>query len=294
MTHTNAHPEAAHATSETVLVIGATGRTGRHVVHGLLEHDVTVRAMARTPSTADLPDEVEVVQGDLDDPTSVAAAAKGADAAFLLWHTFSHAGVEEVVAALAAHVGHIVYLSAADLASETSGPMDGVWADVEEVIERASVTRTFVRGGGFAANTLEWAEQTRVGDTVHIPFPGAARSLVDERDLAAVAVRGLVDPELTGKAVTVTGPETLTQAEQVQVIGAALGRSLTVEEQPVDEAHREFADVMGEDFAAGALGYWETLVDHPEPVSEESREVLGRAPHTFAEWAELHAADFRG
>lgn len=56
------------ATPRRVLVIGATGRTGRHVVDGLLERGITVRALVRTPMLAGLPAQVEVVQGDLDDP----------------------------------------------------------------------------------------------------------------------------------------------------------------------------------------------------------------------------------
>ena len=293
MISTDTYPEvSAQTTTEKVLVIGATGRTGRHVVSGLLEHGVHVRAMARTPVVAGLPDEVEVVEGNLDDPASVAAAAKGADAAFLLWHTFSSEGAREVVAALAEHVGHIVYLSAADLHSEAGRPIEGVWADIEALIDEAPVTRTFVRGGGFAVNTLEWAKQIRSGDTVRMPFPRAARSLVDERDLAAVAVRGLVDPELTGTAVAVTGPRSLTQAEQVHAIGATLGRKIEVEEQPYAEARRELANAMGDAFADDVLSYGRSLTENPEPPRDDVQRVLGRPAYTFEDWAAHHAADF--
>jgi len=278
-----------------VLVIGATGRTGRHVVAGLLDHGVEVRALVRTPLTAALPEEVEVVQGDLDDPASVARAAEGADAAFLLWHRFSVDGGEEVVAALADHIGHIVYLSAANLgAGRTDGPVEGVWADMEGLIEQTPVTHTFVRGGGFAANALQWADQIRSGDTVRIPFPRAARSLVDERDLAEVSVRGLLDPGLLGATPAVTGPQTLTQEEQVHAIGTALSRTLVVEEQPVEEARREYAAFMGEEYAAAALSHWEMLVDRPEPPRDGVQKILGRPARTFAEWAAYHAEDFRG
>jgi uncharacterized protein YbjT (DUF2867 family) len=61
----------------------------------------------------------------------------------------------------------------------------------------------------------------RRGDTVRIPFPQAARSVVDERDLAEVSVQALLDPDLVGAAITVTGPKTLTQLAQVDAIGAA-------------------------------------------------------------------------
>lgn len=279
---------------QTILVVGATGRTGRHVVAGLLDRGIHVRALVRSPLTASLPGQVEVIQGDLDDPASVSNAANGADAAFLLWHRFSADGSEEVVTALAEHVRHIVYLSAANLGEGSGeGPVEGVWAEIEALIEKTDASHTFVRGGGFAANTLEWADQIRRGDTVRMPFPKAARSVVDERDLADVSVRALLDPTLAGAAITVTGPETLTQLAQVEAIGAALGRTLVVEEQSAEGARRQYAVFMGESYAKDAVSHWESLVDRPEPPRDGVQEILGRPARTFADWAAYHVEDFR-
>ena len=227
----------------TVLVIGATGRVGRHVVAGLLEHGAHVNALVRHPLTAMLPGEVSVVQGELERPHTVATAAEGADAAFLLWPGFSAVGASGVVSELARHVSHVVYLSAARLQRDDEGVIEGVWADVERLIEGSGVAWTFVRAGGFAANTLGWARQIRAGDELSIPYPRAARSLVHERDIAEVAVRALVDPGLRDKAFAVTGPEVLTQLEQVRAIGDAIGRPLRVREQPSDIARRELAAI---------------------------------------------------
>lgn len=68
----------------TALVTGATGKVGRHVVHGLLEAGATVRALSRDPDRTDLPPEVRVLRGDPTDPTALAGAADGADAALLV------------------------------------------------------------------------------------------------------------------------------------------------------------------------------------------------------------------
>ncbi|GAA0602210.1 nuclear transport factor 2 family protein [Kribbella sandramycini] len=76
----------------TVLITGATGRVGRHVVTGLLAAGVAVRALVRTPDRANLPADVELVVGDLYDPSAVRQASVGADAAFLLWPSFSADG----------------------------------------------------------------------------------------------------------------------------------------------------------------------------------------------------------
>jgi uncharacterized protein YbjT (DUF2867 family) len=276
----------------TVLVIGATGRVGRHVVAGLLEHGASVKALVRHPLTAALPGEVSVIKGELEQPHTVGMAAEGADAAFLLWPSFSPAGASEVVTELARHVPHVVYLSAARLRHDESGVMEGVWADVERAIERSGVARTFVRAGGFAANTLSWASQIRAGDEISIPYPRAARSLVHERDIADVSVRALLDPGRRNEAFAVTGPEVLTQLEQVRAIGEAIGRPLRVREQPPDVARREWAAVLGEAYVDSAIAHWATLEDAPERATDDVARATGHPARTFAQWAREHVDDF--
>jgi uncharacterized protein YbjT (DUF2867 family) len=267
----------------TVLVTGATGKVGRHLVAGLLERGLDVRALARRPSSAALPSGAAIVAGDLGRPESVAAAAEGADAAFLLWPGFSAEGASGVVDALAPRVEHVVYLSAARLQGAEEGAKDGVWADVERLVEASRVGWTFLRAGGFAANTLVWADQIRAGDLVRIPYPAAGRSLIHERDIAAVAVDVLTDGA-TGQAFSLTGPEILTQAEQVQTIADVIGRALRVEALPLDAARDEYPE--------SALAYWATLVDAPERVTDDVARVTGRDARRFAEWAQDHVDDF--
>lgn len=276
----------------TILVIGATGRTGRHVVTGLLEQRANVRALVRTPRDAGLPEAATIIEGRIEDQASLSRAARGADAAFLLWPGFDDEHVSAVVGTLAEHVGHIVYLSAAKLQAGSQGVMDGIYSAVEAAIRRAGVTFTFVRAGGFAANTLEWAGQLRTGDVVRVPFPDAARPLVHERDIADVSVRALLDADLAGRAFDVTGDRTLSQREQVAILGTALGRELEVETQPLDEARAVYTASMGEQFTEAALAHWATLVEHPEEARDGVMQVLGRRPRPFAEWAREHARDF--
>ncbi len=274
----------------TILVTGATGRVGRHVVQGLLEAGVTVRALVRNPLLTGLPADVVLEQGDIYDPTAVERAARGVDAAFLLWPSYSADGAEEVVTALTKQVSRVVYLSSLNV-SDDEPAASGVWGEVEVML--AGTDWTFLRPGGFMVNTQEWADEIRTGDVVKMPSPGAGRSLIHERDIAAVAVLALLDDKHIGQTYRLTGPEVLTQTEQIAVLSNATGKPLRVEEQSPAEARQLMSD-QGVDpaFIEGALAYWGSLVDSPEPVTDTFESLLGRPALTFRDWAEEHADEF--
>ncbi|TDD56337.1 NAD-dependent epimerase/dehydratase family protein [Kribbella antibiotica] len=265
----------------TVLVIGATGRVGRHVVNGLLAAGVSVRAFTRTATAADLPAEVELVTGDLHDVDAVRRAAVGVDAAFLLWPWFVADGAAEVVAELPRRV---VYLSTLN--------GGGFWGEIEDLLKDHD--RTFVRPSGFAVNTLNWAEQIRTTGVVQLPYPKAARSLIHERDIAAVAVLALLGAEHIGRTYEITGPEAITQEDQVATIAEVIGKPISVEGLTGDAARQQML-TQGADpvLADSAVTYWASLVDTPEPVTNTVAELTGRAAITFAEWAREHADAFR-
>lgn len=93
----------------TILVTGATGHVGRHVVAQLVAAGAPVRALTRNPAAATFPAGVEVVQGDLLEPASVAAALTGVDRLYLFPEP--RTATEVVSAAKRAGVRQIVTLS---------------------------------------------------------------------------------------------------------------------------------------------------------------------------------------
>jgi uncharacterized protein YbjT (DUF2867 family) len=227
-----------------ILVTGATGNVGREVVPQLLDTGAAVRALVREPDSANLPDEVEVVRGDLSEPDTLDARLEGVKSVFLLWpFTAPKASAEiapAVVDAISRHARRIVYLSAA------AEELDSFWADLERLVEQSGLEGTFLRPTGFAANTLMWAEQIRAGVVVRWPYGAAARSLIHERDIATVAIRALTEDRHDGERYVLTGPQTLTQAEQVRIIGEAIDRPVRWEELPREAARQELADVFGD------------------------------------------------
>jgi uncharacterized protein YbjT (DUF2867 family) len=268
-----------------VFVIGATGRVGRHVVSGLVERGAVVRAQSRDRDTADLPAGVDVVAGDLRAAQRLAGHLDGVEAVFLVWPFFSAEGADEVVDIVASNARRIVYLSA-----EAAGQRpDSVWARVERAIERSAREWTFLRPTGFAANTLMWADQIRGSGTVRWPYGRAARSLIHERDIADVAVRALLEEGHVGARYVLTGPRALTQAEQVDAIGTALGRPLRWDELSREDAESRLAGRIPDT----ALDTWASFVETPEVVTSTVEQVTGRPARPYAEWARDHVEDFR-
>jgi uncharacterized protein YbjT (DUF2867 family) len=277
-----------------IVVTGATGTVGRQVVMQLSERGVPVRAVTRNPGSAGLPAGVEVVRAELSDPASLEPHLAGADAVFLVWPFTSPeqaAGPgSRVVQVLARHAPRIVYLSA----QAAAGRPDSFWATIERLIEQSGADWTFLRPTGFAANTLMWADQIRGRGVVRWPYGAAARSLIHEQDIAAVAVAALTDGRHASQAYLLTGPEVVTQAEQVRLIGEAIGRPVRWEELAPEEARQQLLAAWGDAaFADSALATWAKLVTEPEPVTRTVEEVTGVPARTFRQWAGDHSSDFR-
>lgn len=267
-----------------ILVTGATGKVGRELVSGLLGRSVEIRALVRKPDTAGFPGDVELAVGDLSDPQSVADHVGGVDAVFLLWPFMTADHAQELADVLSEGGRRVVYLSA-----EAAGRRpDAFWARVERAIEAHTNDWTFLRPTGFAANTMMWAEQIRRSDEVRWVYGQAARSLIGERDIAAVAIRALTEQGHSGQRYVLTGPETITQEEQVHAIGDALGRELRWVELSRDDVERQLEGVPDT-----ALDTWASFARDPEIVTSTVPEITGRPAQSFADWAREHADAFR-
>ncbi|WP_344732926.1 nuclear transport factor 2 family protein [Spinactinospora alkalitolerans] len=217
----------------------------------------------------------------------------GVRSVFLLWPFFTTEAAPALLDVVAEHARRIVYLSAMSVRDDRAPEENGFWGEVEHLIEKSGLEWTFLRVGGFATNTLIWADQIREG-AVRWPYGGAARSLIDERDIAAVAVRALTEEGHAGAKYVLTGPEAVTQAEQARIIGEATGLPVHWNELPLDEAREELLASWGDPgYVDSALGHWGSLVTEPEPVTHTVEEVTGVPARTFREWAADHADAFR-
>jgi uncharacterized protein YbjT (DUF2867 family) len=276
-----------------ILIIGATGTVGRQVVSQLTASGEHVRALVRNPADARFPPQVEVIGGDLTVPQTLDGCLDRVATVFLVW-TAPPAAVAPFLERIATHARRIVFLSAPLKTShplfQQPNPSRALAEQIERLIETSGLEWTFLRPGMFAANALRWwAPQIRAGAVVRWPYLRAPTAPIHERDIATVSIRALCEDTHVGAEYVLTGPESLSQLEQVAIIGRVLGRRLRIEEISPDEARRELFSVI----PAMLLDAWAAAIGQPAFVASSFEEITGSRPRTFLEWAIDHAAEFK-
>ncbi len=157
----------------------------------------------------------------------------------------------------------------------------------------AGLQSTFIRPGIFASNAqFWWGSAIRDGDVVRWPYGAAETAPIDERDIAAVAARALLEDGHAGGDYVLTGPESLSQAEQVSIIGAAIGRRIRFEELSPEEFRRETAGIWPRPVVDMLLAAWGATIGQPALVTSTVADITGSPPRTFRQWVADHGAAF--
>jgi uncharacterized protein YbjT (DUF2867 family) len=293
----NRRSSVALSSQPAILVTGATGNVGRKVVSQLLELGMQVRALSRNAETANLPSGTEIVEGDLSAPGALESALTNIEKVFLLCRGYSVAGVPALVQTMTRSVREIVFLSSSAVQDELpvqSNPIARIHHEVERAIRRTKVRWTFLRPGAFAANALTWwAPQLRKGEILRWPYAKAAWAPIHERDIAAVAVRALIESGHDGKTYFLTGGQVLTQEEQLRAIGEASGRTFKFEELSADDARKGMSATMPPFVVDRLLDMWARMVDSPGAISNVVEEITGNPATTFRQWALEHSLEFQ-
>jgi uncharacterized protein YbjT (DUF2867 family) len=279
-----------------VLVTGATGRVGRLVVGELLAAGVPVRALTRRPEAANPPLDVEVVAGDLTVPETLDAPLSGVRAVFLVW-TAAAATAPAVIERIAASTGRIVLLSSPH---QTPHPffqqrnrLADLHAHIEKLIAGSGAASTILRPGMFASNTaMWWSSMIREHGVVSWPYAEAETAPIDERDIAAVAARALLDDAHIGGDYVLTGPERLTQAEQVRIIADAIGRPIRFDELSPDQFRQATAGRWPAAAVEMLLAAWHASMGTPAYMTSTVADILGSPARTFRQWAADHTDVF--
>lgn len=277
-----------------ILVSGGTGNIGTALVRMLHGSGAPVRVAARdiARAAAVLGAAIELVEGDLTRPESLAAAFAEVDRAFLVCPAGpGMAATAGAFAAAARHAGvqHIVAISSETIEIEPRVALGAWHAALERAITATGVATTFLRPNNFASNALRWAPTIRSKSMVFAARADGQSVPIDPWDIAAAAHAALTRPGHEGKVYTLTGPAVMSTRDQVEAIAAELGRPLRVVDVSIEQAR---AGMIGSGMPAiMADAILELLGQLPRPTPVV-REVTGVEPRSFAQWVRDHRAAF--
>jgi uncharacterized protein YbjT (DUF2867 family) len=277
-----------------ILVSGATGNVGKHLVRQLLDKGTRVRVLVRDEAkVAYLGNSVERAIGDLDRPETLTTAMHGIDRLYFVTPVTEQV-MNLLEVAKQAGVKHVVKQSTIE-ADRWLGP--GRWhREQEELIKSMGFAWTFIRPTMFTSNPIEWWSATIKSQNA-VYFPGGKGKVpsVDPRDVAAVACMILTHPRHEGQVYEVTGPEPLTIGEMVQVLAKVLGKPLRYVNVPAFLAAiwlRRFG--MSRELVNGLMETLGALRRNEYAyVTDVVQRVGGVKPRTFEVWCRDHVAAFQ-
>lgn len=281
-----------------ILITGATGTNGAEILKRLAHNGVAVRAMVRRkPESRQELAGVEYAVADLDDPASVRRVLEGVERAFLATNSTERVEAQQlsfIEQAKAAGIRHIVYLSQLHASKNSPVRFLRYHAVVEEAIASSGLAFTHLRPNLYMQGLLGFRQSISTEGHFFAPADDAAVSLVDVRDIAAVAVAALTQKGHENKTYDITGPEALTHTQLAAELTAGLGK-------PVSFINITDAEMRG---ALLGLGFPEWQADgliedyahyrrgEASAISTAVRDVTGNPPHSFREFVQDYRAVF--
>lgn len=279
-----------------ILVTGASGNVGREVLKQVAQTGTKVRAAFQSSSKQAAPAGVETVTVDYNQPETLRAALNGVDRVFLVGPpTPELPKLERNAADAIANSGvrHLVKLSAMGGRQAT---FTGQHAESEDYILSTGIPYTFLRPNGFMQNIINYNGQTINSQNAFYGTEADGKvSQIDIRDVAAVAAKVLTEDGHVNKIYTLTGPESLTNAQVAQILTRALGREVRYINLTPDQLRPALLTAGVPEWNADALLDLQRLYREGKAsdVTEDVERILGRKPANFTQFMEDHRSDLQ-
>jgi uncharacterized protein YbjT (DUF2867 family) len=284
----------------TILVTGATGNVGAQVVRELRGRGASMRAFVRDADKAAqlLGEDIDLAVGDFGDPESIRTALDGVDRVFLTSANGLHEVEHEnavIDAAAAAGVRLIVKLSALGAQVGSALPGQDWHGRIEEHLRRSGVPAVILQSNFFMSNLFASADAIKHGK-LFAPAGGGKVSMIDPRDIAAVAAVALTTDGHDGQTYVLTGPEAITHDDIVKELSTASGRPVEFVDVPEEAARQAFIEAGLPDWLVTHLIGLFGLIRQGalEQTTDIVRTLTRREPRTFAGFAQDHAMIFTG
>ena len=284
-----------------ILVTGATGRVGYHLMEALADAHADVAAMVRVEATAaDLPGTPRHVVATFDDPPP-AEVLQGFDRVFLLSPAIEEQAELETVfidaLVAAGHGPHVVKVAAdgfADPGCEVRFMVSH--RQVARHLDATGLPVTYLAPALYMEDLLACASGMRESAEISVPAGHGRVGFVAASDVAAVAARVLTSPGHEGATYTLTGPQALRFKDVAARISAVFAREVDYTDQPPDRA-REFmlASGLSPWQADGNLELFDWIRQGgANTVTAAVREVTGTDPRPVQDWLEESRGSFEG
>ncbi|MBT2250182.1 SDR family oxidoreductase [Arthrobacter sp. BHU FT2] len=227
----------------SIVVTGATGHLGRHVLEALLERNVPASGIVAAGRSVDkLADfaakGIRVVSIDYSDPASVAAALKGATRVLLISGSEVGQRVEQhrtvIDAAKAEGVELLAYTSIAN-ADTTAMLLADEHKATEELLRTSGVPFVLLRNGWYLENYTEQLPGTLAQGAIAGSAGDGKVSGATRQDYAQAAAAVLVAEDQAGKVYELGGDSAFSMAELAAEITAATGKEISYNNMPGGE-----------------------------------------------------------
>lgn len=255
-----------------MVVIGATGLVGRHVVNGLVRAGRQVRAVARRPGAQS--SGVSAWPLDVRDAHAFRAVVRGADGIFVsLPPTLQAADLARIAGDIAqAGISTTVLLSS-DLVQQYPGSFMAASHEREEAVLGSALGESLATlwPGVFMDNdAIEWSATIQADGAVRTAYPDALQVPIASVDIAARAVAALTSPGRGPHTPhRLLGPQWLSVRDRVAVLAGVLNRPITIQEVSADEHRALLAHLL------------------PEPIARQKVAMLDAAPRSIPEGPDL-------
>ncbi len=286
--------------SNSILVTGATGTLGSQVVKQLSQRGHKVRAAVHSPEKAKaLAGKAdEIVSLDFSNPETFDGALDGVEKVFFLsplTEDTVEIGTTFAEAAKKAGVRHIVRQSGMG-ADADAGITLGRWHwAVEQAIENTGIKWTHIRPNSFMQNFAAFFSQTiKEQGAFYLPWGGGKISLVDVRDIAAVAVESLTGDGHEGQSYEITGPQALSGEDCAGIFSKVLNKTVQYVDVPEDAARQSMQDMGMPDWFVDAIMelYAVNKAGYTAGVTDTVEQVTGKAPRSFEQFVQDHVEAF--
>jgi uncharacterized protein YbjT (DUF2867 family) len=292
---------------ETILVSGATGTVGSEVVKQLSGFsNVNIRAGARSvEKLKDLEsgDKVKGVHVDYNKPESLKEALKNVDKLFLLAPAAPNAEELEsnlVNEAKKTGVRYIVKQSVLGADEDADVEIMRQHRKSEKIIEESGIPYTFLRPNEFMQNFINFhGHSIKNNNAFYLPLENAKVSVVDVRDIAAVAVKALTENgdnnRHNNKTYLITGPEALSYHQMADLLSNATGKKVSYVSISEEEARAAMKEMGMDDWLINTISELANYFKkgYASQVSSAVEEITRKEPLSFSQFANDYAQLFR-